>query len=148
MLSFIETDFFCTDCSATDLSMIIFPALSGGVDNAASSSAPSAFLISPAQLHTICSTASSVIWISKLPSPFFLSERARIIPFFISSSFSALSSKMRHLLTIALVIERFGFSVVEPTNIMLPSSIADSTQSDCALFQRWHSSSNKYVFFP
>ena len=43
----------------------------------------------------------------------------------------------------AVVIAIMGFSVVEPMKRIVPFSIAGSIESDCALLQRWHSSSSR-----
>ena len=41
-----------------------------------------------------------------------------------------------------------GFSVVEPMKRMVPPSMAGRMLSLCALLQRWHSSSSRYVAWP
>ena len=134
-------------CSATVSSTTIWCLSLNGVVFTASSSEFSAILRSPPLAQARCFSALSVTTAGKSARPFSL-FKAIFIAEIISSSLSGLNSKTRHLETIARVIDVNGFSVVEPIKIILPSSIADKTQSLCALLQRWHSSRSKYVCLP
>ncbi|CDE72701.1 unknown [Acidaminococcus sp. CAG:917] len=121
---------FPQDCSAISSVTLITPFESGFAVRTASSSEFNAFRISPFAMSAICFKALGSISMFILPSPFCLFFMAFLSPCTTSSVLSFLNSKTLHLDTIALVIEEYGFSVVEPINIIVPCSIACNTLSD------------------
>ena len=129
------------DCSASASVMCTFPSPSGGVVIAASSSALYAERRSPPAMRAMCPMASASASTFILPRPLWRFLSAAYSAPEMSSSDSLLNSNTRHLDTMAGVIEAYGFSVVEPMKIIVPCSMAGSSESLCVLLKRWHSSS-------
>ena len=82
----------------------------------------SAFLASPLDISARNSSASSSIAALSLPMPFFSSYTARFIIVLISSFSSGFNSNIIDLDIKAPFTSKYGFSVVAPIRIIVPSS--------------------------
>ena len=131
------------DSSAMDSVMRMRPSASGLVVSTANSTALSAARTSPFARSAMCAIASGCTSTDRLPYPRSLSEIARLIAVTMSSRESGQNRNRRHRDTMAGVMAIIGFSVVLPMKRITPCSIAGRMLSDCALLQRWHSSSSR-----
>ena len=107
---------------ATERSMRILPSGPGGVVRAPSSRAFSAALASPLDISARKSAASSSRSTSILPRPLSLSETALSRSLLTLSLESGLSSNILDLDTRARLTSKYGFSVVAPMRMTVPSS--------------------------
>ena len=101
---------------------------------------------SPLLISASILRASSSYFTDRPPKPFSVSDKVLLSIPVTSSALSLLNSYMlRTLLIMALFTEKYGFSVVLPMNLMIPSSSALSSESCCSLFHLCTSSTYRTV---